>query len=195
MKDNSTLRHAKIMLERKIENCYCLQGKGEDFLWEIVLAYRQNFGSSLVQKEGCIKAENGFADIWVTEKDCLEWSQKQKANIVYLEKELPKAKQEREQAIQAARNAGATEHQIASDFATRYDSRVLQNLPFKEVFDTRVARVAVAPELFCRLAKQEVKRMMFEKKVALESMIPLLEPTKILRGYQPVLKVTWNLDR
>ena len=172
-----------------------IKGTEKGFSWELVLAYRSQYSSPLVQKPCFISVENGFADIWNSKRDYEDWKKKQRANNEYLERELPKAKRQREQAIETAKNAGATEHQLRQDFNSNYEARVMKYLPYNNVSDSRVSRVPLAPERFQRLIEAEAEKMEKEGVFISEALISLFEVGKIYNGLQPALRVKWRIKR
>jgi hypothetical protein len=171
-----------------------LKGKEEGYNWEIILCHRQNWNSPLIDQEGFVSAEKNYAYIWRSKKDYQEYIKQKTINDKFLATELQKAKQAYEISLANAKALGASDRQLRKDFSQSYARRVIDQIPYRTIFDKLVAKVAIDPENFRKLAEKELERFMLEKKASTETIVPLFDPSKIFRGYQPALKITWKLE-
>jgi hypothetical protein len=176
-------------------SCPSAKGTGKEFSWEIILASRQNWNTPLVDQNGFVSVEDKFAFIWRSKNDYQEYAKQKTVNENFLASELPKARIAYEQAVLNAKKLGSSDRQLRNDFAESYDAKVLENLPFKNIFSALIAKVAIDPNHFKRIAEREFERFLLEKKIQTESIIPLLDPSKISNGFQPAIKLTWNLEK
>ncbi len=179
----------------KIQTELSAKGQEEGFSWEIVLCYRQNWSSPLVDQKGFVSVEKKLAYVWRSKKDYEEYVKEKSLNDKFLATELPKAKQAHELAIANAKTLGASDRQLRIDFSKNYAQKVIDQIPFRTIFDRLVAKVAIDPKQFRKLAEKELERFMLDKKFLTESTVPLFEPSKVFSGYQPALKITWNLEK